>query len=149
MCTRLPCGSHWRSCFHLCDKTHLTTVNVRSHELVLVQAEAEASCSWRKQYRWLGPSGGLTMSVLCRLDDKIKKLDEQLIKHREAIQKLRPGPAQDNAKRRALNVRSQAHLSVPHHVTFQRIIVASSENSTLGADEIQGAILSDTWPATS
>mmetsp|Transcript_10056 Transcript_10056/g.30110 ORF Transcript_10056/g.30110 Transcript_10056/m.30110 type:complete len:222 (-) Transcript_10056:209-874(-) len=44
------------------------------------------------------------------LDDKIKKLDEQLIKHREAIQKLRPGPAQDNAKRRALNVLKQKRL---------------------------------------
>lgn len=40
----------------------------------------------------------------CRLDDKIRKLDEQLMKHRDAIKKTRPGPAQDAAKRRALSV---------------------------------------------
>lgn len=40
----------------------------------------------------------------CRLDEKIRKLDEQLIKHREAIKRSRPGPAQEAAKRRALNV---------------------------------------------
>jgi charged multivesicular body protein 5 len=44
------------------------------------------------------------------LDDKIRKLDEQLIKHREAIQRCRPGPAQDAAKRRALNVLKQKRL---------------------------------------
>ena len=40
-----------------------------------------------------------------RLDDKIKKLDEQLMKHRDVIKKTRPGPGQDAAKRRALSVR--------------------------------------------
>jgi len=38
------------------------------------------------------------------LDDKIKKLDAQLVPLREAIRKARPGPAQDAAKRRALQV---------------------------------------------
>lgn len=38
------------------------------------------------------------------LDDKIRKLEEQLMKHRDAIKKTRPGPAQDAAKRRALSV---------------------------------------------
>lgn len=40
----------------------------------------------------------------CSLDDKIRKLDEQLAKHREIIKKTRPGPAQEAAKRRALTV---------------------------------------------
>lgn len=39
-----------------------------------------------------------------RMDEKIRKLDEQLMKHRDVIKKTRPGPAQDAAKRRALNV---------------------------------------------
>ena len=38
------------------------------------------------------------------MDEKIRKLDEQLMKHRDVIKKTRPGPAQDAAKRRALNV---------------------------------------------
>lgn len=42
--------------------------------------------------------------VLHRLDEKIKTLDAQLLQHREAIRKARPGPAQDAAKRRALGV---------------------------------------------
>ena len=41
---------------------------------------------------------------LSRMDEKIRKLDEQLMKHRDVIKKTRPGPAQDAAKRRALNV---------------------------------------------
>ncbi|CAL5221272.1 g3432 [Coccomyxa viridis] len=44
------------------------------------------------------------------LDDKIRKLDEQLMKHRDAIKKTRPGPAQDAAKRRALSVLKQKKL---------------------------------------
>jgi len=44
------------------------------------------------------------------LDEKIRKLDEQLIQHRQAIQKLRPGAAQDAAKRRALAVLKQKRL---------------------------------------
>lgn len=40
----------------------------------------------------------------CSLDEKIRKLDEQLAKHKEAIKKCRPGPAQEAAKRRALAV---------------------------------------------
>ncbi len=40
-----------------------------------------------------------------RLDEKIRKLDEQLAKHRDNIKKARPGPAQEAAKRRALVVR--------------------------------------------
>lgn len=41
------------------------------------------------------------MDILCRLDEKIRKLEEQLLKHREAIRRARPGPAQEAAKRRA------------------------------------------------
>ena len=44
--------------------------------------------------------------VVHRLDDKIRKLDEQLLKAKEAIHRMRPGPSQDSAKRRALTVRS-------------------------------------------
>ncbi|KAK9830504.1 hypothetical protein WJX72_012115 [[Myrmecia] bisecta] len=44
------------------------------------------------------------------LDDKIRKLDEQLVKHREQIKKCRPGPAQEAAKRRALGVLKQKRL---------------------------------------
>eukprot|EP00884_Botryococcus_braunii_P019896 jgi/Botrbrau1/6590/Bobra.0189s0017.1 len=44
------------------------------------------------------------------LDEKIRKLDAQLIQHREAIRKARPGPAQDAAKRRALGVLKQKRL---------------------------------------
>lgn len=40
----------------------------------------------------------------CRLDEKIRKLDEQLSQHRAQIKKCRPGPAQEAAKRRALQV---------------------------------------------
>lgn len=42
-----------------------------------------------------------------RLDEKIRRLDEQLVRHREAINKARPGPAQEAAKRRALTVLKQ------------------------------------------
>ena len=40
----------------------------------------------------------------CRLDLKIEKLDEQLLKLREQISRTRPGPAQEATKRRALQV---------------------------------------------
>ena len=42
----------------------------------------------------------------CRLQEKIRKLDEQLKGHREQIKRCRPGPAQEAAKRRALQVGS-------------------------------------------
>ena len=48
---------------------------------------------------------------LYRLDEKIRKLDEQLMKHRDAIKKTRPGPAQDAAKRRALSVSLYVYIS--------------------------------------
>lgn len=44
------------------------------------------------------------------LDERIKKLDAELIKHREAIKKLRPGPAQEAAKQRALRVLRQKKM---------------------------------------
>lgn len=44
------------------------------------------------------------------LDEKIRKLDQQLIQHRETIRRTRPGPAQDAAKRRALVVMKQKKL---------------------------------------
>jgi len=44
------------------------------------------------------------------VDAKIKKLDMELAKHRELIKKARPGPAQEAAKRRALQVLKQKRL---------------------------------------
>ena len=44
------------------------------------------------------------------IDEKIKKLDAQLVGHREAIRKARPGPPQDAAKRRALAVLKQKKM---------------------------------------
>ena len=53
----------------------------------------------------------------CRLQEKIRKLDEQLKGHREQIKRCRPGPAQEAAKRRALQVGLVSHpvidLAVP------------------------------------
>ena len=46
-----------------------------------------------------------------RLDEKIRKLDEQLMKHKDIIRKTRPGPGQEAAKRRALMVRGMAACS--------------------------------------
>lgn len=46
-----------------------------------------------------------TPTPLHSLDEKIKKLDAQLIPLREQIRRARPGPAQEAAKRRALQVR--------------------------------------------
>ncbi len=63
------------------------------------------------------PFAGHLLLCRCRLDEKLRKLDEQLIKHREVIKRTRPGPAQDAAKRRALNVRPmQTHQHVCAHV---------------------------------
>ena len=44
------------------------------------------------------------------LDDKIKRLDAELAKHRDLIRRARPGPAQEAAKRRALTVLKQKRL---------------------------------------
>jgi hypothetical protein len=44
------------------------------------------------------------------LDEKIRKLDEQLLKHRAGLRALRPGPALEAAKRRALVVLKQRRL---------------------------------------
>lgn len=44
------------------------------------------------------------------IDEKIRKLDAQLVKHREAIKKTRPGPAQEAAKKQALRVLQQKKL---------------------------------------
>ena len=44
------------------------------------------------------------------LDDKIKRLDAELAKHRDLIRRTRPGPAQEAAKRRALTVLKQKRL---------------------------------------
>eukprot|EP00891_Asterochloris_glomerata_P004728 jgi/Astpho2/4728/Aster-00282 len=43
------------------------------------------------------------------LQEKIRKLDEQLKGHREQIKRCRPGPAQEAAKRRALQVGFVSH----------------------------------------
>ena len=47
------------------------------------------------------------------MDEKIRKLDEQLAKHKDIIKKTRPGPAQEAAKRRALVVRRLASAASP------------------------------------
>ena len=44
--------------------------------------------------------------VESRIEDKIRKLDEQLLKAKENIKRMRPGPSQDSAKKRALTVTS-------------------------------------------
>ena len=46
------------------------------------------------------------------MDERVKGLDEQLMKFKEQIKKTRPGPAQDGIKRRALAVRQ----ACPCHV---------------------------------
>ena len=56
----------------------------------------------------------------CRLDEKIRKLDEQLAQHRAQIKKCRPGPAQEAAKRRALQVpgdKPLAHVCINNTTT--------------------------------
>ena len=45
-----------------------------------------------------------------RLDEKIRKLEAELVKHRDIIKRTRPGPAQEAAKRRALTVLKQKRL---------------------------------------
>lgn len=40
-----------------------------------------------------------------RIDEQINKLDQQLLKFKDQIKKTRPGPAQEQLKRRALTVR--------------------------------------------
>ena len=52
------------------------------------------------------------------LDEKIRKLDAQLMQHRENIRKTRPGPAQEAAKRRALGV--CMHPAPASHVMQRR-----------------------------
>ena len=47
---------------------------------------------------------------LCSMDEKIRKLDAELMKHRDAIRRAPPGPAQDSAKRRALTVLKQKRM---------------------------------------
>ena len=44
------------------------------------------------------------------LDDKIKRLDAELAKHRDLIRRARPGPSLEAAKRRALTVLKQKRL---------------------------------------
>lgn len=45
-----------------------------------------------------------------RLDEQIKKLDGQLAVYKEQLKKVRPGPAQEGIKRRALQVLKQKRL---------------------------------------
>lgn len=44
------------------------------------------------------------------LDEKIKKLDGELIKYRQQMQRMRPGPAQNGVKQRALKIMRQKKL---------------------------------------
>ena len=57
-------------------------------------------------------NSALSYLAMCRIDEKIRKLEEQLVKHRETIKRARPGPAQDAAKRRALGVSYPSHCGV-------------------------------------
>ena len=74
-------------------------------EALLCAEKFEPRRSWSAEYLLLSPSPH-------RLDEKLRKLDEQLVKHREVIKRTRPGPAQEAAKRRALNVRPASKHSV-------------------------------------
>lgn len=44
------------------------------------------------------------------IEDKIRKLDEQLLKAKENIKRMRPGPSQDSAKKRALTILKQKRM---------------------------------------
>lgn len=44
------------------------------------------------------------------LDEKIKKLDAELIKLRQQMQRMRPGPAQNGVKQRALKIMKQKKM---------------------------------------
>lgn len=44
------------------------------------------------------------------IDEKIRKLDEQLVKARGQISRTRPGPSQEQAKRRALQILKQKRM---------------------------------------
>lgn len=65
-------------------------------------------------YQTLFPPSKINISprnnYICSLDEKIRKLDEQLLKHRDAIKKARPGPAQQAAQQRAMGVLRQKKL---------------------------------------
>ncbi len=44
------------------------------------------------------------------LDAKIKKLDDELVRYREQMKKMRPGPAQNAIKQRAMRVLKQKKM---------------------------------------
>lgn len=44
------------------------------------------------------------------IDEKLKRLDTELLKHRDAMKKMRPGPGLEAAKQRALRVLKQKKL---------------------------------------
>eukprot|EP01023_Acetabularia_acetabulum_P043372 TRINITY_DN4330_c0_g1_i1.p3 TRINITY_DN4330_c0_g1~~TRINITY_DN4330_c0_g1_i1.p3 ORF type:complete len:223 (+),score=55.42 TRINITY_DN4330_c0_g1_i1:278-946(+) len=44
------------------------------------------------------------------LDERINKLDQELLKYKDMIKKARPGPTQESAKRRAMNVLKQKRM---------------------------------------
>jgi hypothetical protein len=46
------------------------------------------------------------------LDERIKKLDAELIRYRQQMQRTRPGPAQNGIKQRALKVMKQKKMYV-------------------------------------
>jgi len=66
----------------------------------------------------------------CRLDEKIRKLDEQLAQHRAQIKKCRPGPAQEAAKRRALQVPGDKPFTLFALTRLQQL----AQHMTRGAD---------------
>lgn len=44
------------------------------------------------------------------VDEKIKKLDAELVRYKEQIKKTRPGPAQEAVKARAMRVLKQKKM---------------------------------------
>jgi hypothetical protein len=54
------------------------------------------------------------------VDEKIKKLDEELARYKEQIRKTRPGPSQEAIKARAIRLLKHKRMSVPYSVSLFR-----------------------------
>jgi hypothetical protein len=51
------------------------------------------------------------------VDEKIKKLDEELARYKEQIRKTRPGPSQEAIKARAIRLLKHKRMSVPYSLS--------------------------------
>lgn len=60
---------------------------------------------------------------MAALEDKIKKLDAELIKYRQQMQRMRPGPAQNGIKQRALKVMKQKKMYACVYPICMRVCV--------------------------